>query len=212
MKGGKKLEELKIENVLNLNETIAKEIFDGVTYPWEVISKISDYIIKLGKSLDKEKYDELEGNIWVAKSAKIAKSAEIHAPCIIDEQAEIRHCAYIRGNAIIGKRAVIGNVAEIKNAIIFNECQVPHYNYVGDSILGYKVHMGASSICSNVRSDKKEVTIRYKDKKIQTHLPKFGAILGDYVEIGCGAILNPGTVLSRNTIIYPLSSVKGYID
>ena len=206
------MEELKIENVLNLNETIAKEIFDGVTYPWEVISKISDYIIKLGKSLDKEKYDELEENIWVAKSAKIAKSAEIHAPCIIDEQAEIRHCAYIRGNAIIGKRAVIGNSVEIKNSIIFNDCQVPHFNYVGDSILGYKAHMGAGSICSNVRSDKKEVTVRYQDEKIPTNLLKFGAILGDNAEIGCGAVLNPGTIVGKNTIIYPLSSVKGYIN
>lgn len=206
------MEELETKNLLNINETISKEIFEGATYPWEVIPKISNYIINKGKSLNKEKYEEIEENIWVAKNAKISKTAEIIGPCIIDEEAEIRHCAYIRGNAIIGKKAVIGNTAEIKNAIIFNECQVPHYNYVGDSILGYKAHMGASSICSNVRSDKKEVTIRYKDKKIQTHLPKFGAILGDYAEIGCGAILNPGTVLSRNTIIYPLSSVKGHID
>lgn len=204
------MEELKIENLLNLNETVAKEIFEGATYPWKVIPKISDYIIKLGKSLDKEKYEEIEENIWVAKSAKISKSAEIIPPCIIDEEAEIRHCAYIRGNVIIGKKAVIGNSTEVKNAIIFNECQVPHFNYVGDSVLGYKAHMGASSICSNVRADKEEVTIKYKDQKIGTNLKKFGAIIGDHTEIGCGAILNPGTITAQNTIIYPLTSINGY--
>ena len=204
------MEELRIENLLNLNETIAKEIFEGVTYPWEVIPKISEYIINKGKSLDKEKFEEIEENIWVAKNAKISKTAEIHAPCIIDEEAEIRHCGYIRGNAIIGKKAVIGNSTEVKNAIIFNHAQVPHFNYVGDSILGYEAHMGAGSICSNLRSDKKEVTVRYKDQKIKTNLIKLGAIIGDKAEIGCGAVLNPGSILARNTMILPLTSVKGY--
>ena len=206
------MEELKIKNLLNLDETIAKEIFRNVEYPWEVLPKISELIIKLGNSLNKEKYNQIEENIWVAKNAKIAKTACIMAPCIIDEEAEIRHSAYIRGNAIIGKGAVVGNSTELKNVILFNKVQVPHYNYVGDSILGYRAHMGAGSICSNVRSDKNQVTIKYKDKKIPTNLKKFGAILGDFTEIGCGTILNPGTIIGKNTRIYPLSSVKSYIE
>ena len=205
------MEELKIKNLLNLDETISKEVFENSTYPWEVIPKISELIIKIGKSLDLNKYEKKTENIWIAKSAKIAQTAYIAGPCIIDENAEIRHSAFIRGNAIIGKNVVVGNSSELKNVIIFNNAQIPHYNYVGDSILGYKSHMGAGSIISNLKSDKTLVTVKYNDKKIETNLKKFGAILGDNVEVGCGSVLNPGTVIGRKTNIYPLSSVRGYV-
>lgn len=205
------MEELKTENLLNLEETIAKGIFVESKYPWEIIPNIKDYIIELGKKLDKNIFEEKGENIWIAKSAKVSPTAYINGPVIIDEEAEIRHCAFIRGSAIIGKGAVVGNSTEVKNAIIFNKVQIPHYNYVGDSILGYKAHMGASSILSNVRSDKKNATIKYNGEKIETSLRKMGSILGDETEIGCGAILNPGTIIARKKIIYPLTSVSGYI-
>lgn len=205
------MKELKTDNLLNLKETIAINIFKDKEYPWEVIPNIKDYILELGKQLDKNIFEKKGEDIWIAKSAKIASTACIQGPAIIDEEAEIRHCAFIRGNAIIGKGAVVGNSTEIKNAIIFNKVQIPHYNYVGDSILGYKAHMGASSILSNVRSDKKNVTIKYNGEKIETGLRKMGSILGDETEIGCGSILNPGTIIKRNKIIYPLTSVSGYV-
>ena len=205
------MEELKTENLLNLEETIAKGIFRESKYPWEIIPSIKDYILELGKKLDKNIFEEKGENIWIAKSAKVSPTAYINGPVIIDEEAEIRHCAFIRGNAIIGKGAVVGNSTEVKNAIIFNKVQIPHYNYVGDSILGYKAHMGASSILSNVRSDKKNATIKYNGEKIETNLRKMGSILGDEAEIGCGAILNPGTIIARKKIVYPLTSVSGYI-
>ncbi len=205
------MEGIQINNLLNLNETIAKEIFQDCCYPWEVLSKISDFIIKLGKTLDKEKFDEIDENIWVSKSAKISKTACIEGPCIIDENAEIRHSAYIRKNAIIGKEVVVGNSTELKNVILFNKVQVPHYNYVGDSILGYKAHMGAGAIISNLKSDKKLITIKYNETTIETGLKKFGAILGDNTEIGCGVVLNPGSIIGRNTNIYPLSFVRGVV-
>ena len=205
------MEELKIENLLNLNETIANKIFENVTYPWEVINKISEFIIELGKTLDKNIYEEKAPNVWVAKSAKIAPTAFIGGPCIIDENAEIRHSAFIRENAIVGKNVVVGNSTELKNVIIFNNSEVPHYNYVGDSILGYKSHMGAGSIISNLKSDKSNVSVKYNDKKIETNLRKFGAILGDNVEVGCSSVLNPGSIIGRKTNIYPLSSVRGFI-
>lgn len=202
---------IEISNLYNLEETIAVKIFEGVKYPWEVLPKISNFILELGKTLDKEKFEEIAENVWVAKSATIAPTAFIKGPVIIDENAEIRHCAFIRGNAIVGKNSVVGNSTELKNVILFNNVQVPHYNYVGDSILGYKSHMGAGSITSNVKSDKKLVIVKDGEKLYETGLKKFGAMIGDNVEVGCGSILNPGSVIGRNTNIYPLSSVRGVV-
>lgn len=205
------MKECEIKNLYNLNETIAKDIFEGCIYPWEVLPKIKDFIITIGESLNKEEYEKIGENIWIAKSAKIAKTAYINGPAIIGKNAEVRHCAFIRGSAIVGENSVVGNSTELKNVILFNNVQVPHYNYVGDSILGYKSHMGAGSITSNVKSDKKLVVVKNKDEKIETGLKKFGAMLGDCVEVGCGSVLNPGTVIGKNTNIYPLSSVRGVI-
>ena len=205
------MEECRIENLYNLDETIAKDIFKGCTYPWEVLPKIEEFIIELGKTLDKEEYEKKGENIWIAKSAKVAPTAYIKGPVIIGKNAEIRHCAFIRGKAIIGEGAVVGNSTELKNVILFNKVQVPHYNYVGDSILGYKSHMGAGSITSNVKSDKKLVIVKNGKEKIETGLKKFGSMVGDNVEVGCGSILNPGSVIGRNTNIYPLSSVRGVV-
>ena len=205
------MEECKIKNLYNLNETIAKDLLEKAIYPWEVLPKIKDFILKLGKSLPKEEYTQLAENVWIAKSAKVASTAFINGPTIIGKNAEIRHCAFIRGNAIVGDDAVVGNSTELKNVILFNKVQVPHYNYVGDSILGYKSHMGAGSITSNVKSDKKLVIIKNGEEKIETNLKKVGAMLGDNVEVGCNSVLNPGTVIGKNTNIYPLSSVRGVI-
>lgn len=205
------MKECEIKNLYNLDETIAKDIFEGCLYPWEVLPKIKDFIINLGENLNNEEYDKLGENVWIAKSAKVAESAYINGPTIIGKNAEIRHCAFIRGNAIVGENAVVGNSTELKNVILFNNVQVPHYNYVGDSILGYKSHMGAGSITSNVKSDKKLVIVKSEDEKIETGLKKFGAMLGDNVEVGCGSVLNPGTVIGKNTNIYPLSSVRGVV-
>lgn len=205
------MEECRIENLYNLEQTIAKDIFEGVTYPWEVLPKIEEFIISLGKTLDKNEYEEKGENIWIAKSAKVAPTAYIAGPAIIGKNAEIRHCAFIRGKAIVGEGAVVGNSTELKNVILFNKVQVPHYNYVGDSILGYKSHMGAGSITSNVKSDKKLVIVKNGKKQIETGLKKFGAMLGDEVEVGCGSVLNPGTVIGKHTNIYPLSSVRGVV-
>jgi NDP-sugar pyrophosphorylase family protein len=209
--GGNKMEECRIENLFNLEQTIAKDIFEGVTYPWEVLPKIEEFIISLGKTLDKNEYEEKGENIWIAKSAKVAPTAYIAGPAIIGKNAEIRHCAFIRGKAIVGEGAVVGNSTELKNVILFNKVQVPHYNYVGDSILGYKSHMGAGSITSNVKSDKKLVIVKNDKEQIETGLKKFGAMLGDEVEVGCGSVLNPGTVIGKHTNIYPLSSVRGVV-
>ena len=205
------MEECKIKNLYNLEETIAKELLESVTYPWEALQKIEEFILKIGENLDKEKYEKKGENIWIAKSAKIAPTAYINGPAIIGENAEIRHCAFIRGKAIVGEGAVVGNSTELKNVILFNKVQVPHYNYVGDSILGYKSHMGAGSITSNVKSDKKLVIVKNGKETIETGLKKFGAMLGDNVEVGCGSVLNPGTVIGSNTNIYPLSSVRGVV-
>ncbi len=205
------MEECRIENLYNLEQTIAKDIFEGVTYPWEVLPKIEEFIISLGKTLDKNEYEEKGENIWIAKSAKVAPTAYIAGPAIIGKNAEIRHCAFIRGKAIVGEGAVVGNSTELKNVILFNKVQVPHYNYVGDSILGYKSHMGAGSITSNVKSDKKLVIVKNGKKQIETGLKKFGAMLGDEVEVGCGSVLNPGTVVGKHTNIYPLSSIRGVV-
>lgn len=205
------MEQLQIKNLYSLEETLAASLFDGAVYPWELLPKIGAYIIELGKTLSSDKYERRGENIWIAKSAIIAPTACINGPCIIDEEAEIRHCAFIRGNAIVGKGAVVGNSTELKNVILFNKVQVPHYNYVGDSILGYKSHMGAGSITSNVKSDKTLVVVKSPYGNIETGLKKMGAMLGDNVEVGCNSVLNPGTIIGRNSNIYPTSMVRGYI-
>lgn len=204
------MDNIRIKDLYSLEETIAAPLLETVEYPWEALPKISAFIKELGESLSSDLYEKRGEDIWVAKSAKVAPTASLNGPLIIDEDAEIRHCAFIRGNAIVGKGAVVGNSTELKNVILFNMVQVPHYNYVGDSILGYKSHMGAGSITSNVKSDKKLVVVK-GDEKYETGLKKFGAMLGDHVEVGCGSILNPGTVIGRNCNIYPLSSVRGVV-
>ena len=205
------METCKIKNLYNLNETIASALFEGAEYPWEVLPKISAFILELGSTLSKEEYDQVSENIWIAKSATVAPTAYIGGPAIIGKNAEVRHCAFIRGNAIVGEGAVVGNSTELKNVVLFNKVQVPHYNYVGDSILGYKAHMGAGSITSNVKSDKKLVVVKTPKGNIETGMKKFGAMLGDEVEVGCGTVLNPGSVVGSHTNIYPLSSVRGYV-
>ncbi len=202
------MEECKIKNLYNLEETIATKIFEEVEYPWEVLPKIGDFIMELGNSLSLDEYDKIGEDIWIAKTATVAPTAYIKGPAIIGKNAEIRHCAFIRGKAIVGEGAVVGNSTELKNVILFNKVQVPHYNYVGDSILGYKAHMGAGSITSNVKSDKKLVIVKSENERIETGLKKFGAMLGDEVEVGCGSVLNPGTVIGKKSNIYPLSSVR----
>lgn len=207
------MENCKIKNLFDIDKTIAKELFLGKDYPWELLPLISNFIKKLGESLSKDKFEKIGDDIWIAKSSKVFDSAYLHGPLIIDENAEVRQCAFIRGNAIVGKNTVVGNSTELKNVILFNNVQVPHYNYVGDSILGEFSHMGAGSITSNIKSDKKNVVIKNKNgEKIETNLKKVGAILGDHVEIGCNSVLNPGTVIGKNTNIYPLSSVRGVIE
>ncbi len=203
---------MKIESLFSLENTIAKPLFDGLEYPWQALGKIKDFVYELGKTLDKEKFYQPKDGVWIAKTAKVFESAYIDAPCIIDEGAEIRQCAFIRGSAIIGKNSVVGNSTEVKNSIIFDNVQIPHYNYVGDSILGYRSHLGAGSITSNVKSDKTLVSIRTNDGRIETGLKKFGAMVGDYTEVGCNSVLCPGTVLGKNCIVYPLCRVRGYIE
>lgn len=205
------MEACKIRNLYELKETIATEVFEGVEYPWEILPKIKEFIVKLGNTLPEERFNRIGENIWVAKTAKVAPTACINGPAIIDEEAEIRHCAFIRGSAIVGKGAVVGNSTELKNVILFNKVQVPHYNYVGDSILGFKSHMGAGSITSNVKSDKTLVVVRCNGEECHTGLKKFGAMLGDCVEVGCNSVLNPGTVIGRCSNIYPTSMVRGYV-
>lgn len=205
------LEALTVKENYSLDQTIAKDIFNGVTYPWEVLPKISNFILELGATLSEDEYEKRGENVWVAKSAKVAPTAFINGPAIIGKDAEVRHCAFIRGNAIVGEGAVVGNSTELKNVILFNKVQVPHYNYVGDSVLGYKSHMGAGSITSNVKSDKKLVVVKAGEEKIETGMKKFGAMLGDEVEVGCASVLNPGTVVGNHSNIYPLSSVRGFV-
>ncbi len=205
------MQRLTVSELFSLEHTVAADLFSGVVYPWEVLPQISHFIKELGKELPAEKFKKVSEDIWIAKSAKVASTASITAPCIIDEDAEIRHCAFIRGNALIGKGCVVGNSTELKNVILFDSVQVPHYNYVGDSVLGYRSHLGAGAITSNVKSDKSLVTVNLEGKKVQTGLKKFGAMVADFVEIGCGSVLNPGTVVGKNTNIYPLSMVRGYV-
>jgi N-acetylglucosamine-1-phosphate uridyltransferase (contains nucleotidyltransferase and I-patch acetyltransferase domains) len=204
-------QQLTNDVLFDLKETIAAEIFEGTTYPWEVLPKIGAFIVELGNTLPQEEYECKGENIWIAKSAKVAPTAFINGPAIIGKNAEVRHCAFIRGNAIVGEGAVVGNSTELKNVILFNKVQVPHYNYVGDSILGFKAHMGAGSITSNVKSDKTLVKISCNGERIETGLKKMGAILGDNVEVGCNSVLNPGTIIGRETNIYPLSMVRGFV-
>ena len=204
-------EQLKNKTLFNLDETIAKDIFQDVTFPWEVLPLIKDFIGKLGASLPEEEYDHPQEDVWIAKSASVAQTAVISGSCIIGRDTEVRPGAFIRGNAIVGENCVVGNSTELKNVILFNNVQVPHYNYVGDSILGYKSHMGAGSITSNVKSDKTKIAIRYEGDVIETGLKKMGAILGNYVEIGCNSVLNPGSIIGSNTNVYPLSMVRGHI-
>ena len=205
------MKELMLKENYNLEETIAKDLFEGVTYPWEVLPKIGAFILELGNTLDPKEYEKRGEDVWVAKSAKVFDSAYIHGPAIIGKNAEVRHCAFIRGNAIVGEGAVVGNSTELKNVVLFNKVQVPHYNYVGDSVLGYKAHMGAGSITSNVKSDKKLVKVHTPEGDIETGLKKFGAMIGDEVEVGCGSVLNPGTVIGKNSNIYPLSSIRKFV-
>lgn len=201
-----------IKDMFNLEQTIAKELFETYDYPWEILPHIGDYIKELGPKLDKNIYEEKGDNIWIAKSATVFSTAYIKGPCIIGENTEVRQCAFIRGNALVGNGCVVGNSTELKNVILFNNVQVPHYNYVGDSILGYKSHMGAGSITSNVKADKTLVQVKHNGNLIETGLKKFGAILGDNVEIGCNSVLNPGSIIGPLSNVYPLSMVRGCVS
>lgn len=203
---------LEIKELLDLTKTIAAPLFEGKTYPWEVLPDIKDFIIELGNALPEDEFEKRGENVWVARDATVFPSAYIGNPCIIDHGAEVRHCAFIRGNALVGNDCVVGNSTELKNVVLIGTVQVPHYNYVGDSILGFHSHMGAGSITSNVKSDKSLVVLKKGEERLETGLKKFGAILGDYVEVGCGTVLNPGTIVGKNTNIYPLSSVRGVIE
>ena len=205
------VKQVTIKELYDLTETAAKPLLESVTYPWEALPKIKDFIIELGNSLDPEEYEKRGENIWIHKSATVFDSAYIAGPCIIGKDTEVRQCAFIRGSALVGDNCVVGNSTELKNVIIFNNVQVPHYNYVGDSILGFHSHMGAGSITSNVKSDKTLVHVKGADFDIATGMKKFGAMLGDYVEVGCNSVLNPGTVIGLHSNIYPLSRVRGYV-
>ena len=197
-------------NIFDLDKTVAKSLLSKFNRPWDALPHIKEFIAELGPTLDKDIFTEVKPNIWIAKSAKISPTADISAPCIIGEQTELRPSAFIRGSVIIGNGCVVGNSTEVKNAIIFDSVQIPHYNYVGDSILGYRSHLGAGAVTSNVKSDKSPVTVMMSGEKIETGLKKFGAILGDFVEVGCNSVLCPGTVIGKNTTVYPLSLVRGY--
>ena len=202
---------IEIKNLLDTSKTIAKEIFENKTYPFEVLPEIGEFILKLQKTLDENEFNVSDGNVYIHKSVKVYETANIFGPCIIDEGTEVRPGAFIRGNAIVGKNCVVGNSTELKNVIIFDNVQVPHYNYVGDSVLGFKSHMGAGSITSNVKSDKTLVKVKDGDKIIETGLKKMGAVLGDNVEVGCNSVLNPGAIVGRQSNIYPLSCVRGTV-
>ena len=202
---------ITISDLLDLEKTIAAELFEGKTYPWEVLDDIKAFILKLGPTLPADEFDNPAEGVWIAKDAKVFPSAYLGSPCIIDHCAEVRHCAFIRGSAIVGKNAVVGNSCELKNVVLFDNVQTPHYNYVGDSVLGYKAHMGAGSITSNVKSDKTLVVVHQPGDPIETGRKKFGAILGDNVEVGCNSVLNPGTIVGRRSSIYPTSCVRGVV-
>ena len=205
------MKEMSVKELYSLEHTRAKKLLESVEYPWQALAKIRDTIIEIGKTLPADRYDQVEEDVWIAKSAQVASTAYIHGPAIIGEETEVRHCAFIRGSALVGDHCVVGNSTELKNVILFDNVQVPHYNYVGDSVLGYRSHMGAGSITSNVKSDKKLVVVKAGTERIETGLKKFGAMLGDNVEVGCGTVLNPGSVVGRDCIIYPLSMVRGFV-
>ena len=201
----------KITELFDLNHTAAADYLRQFEYPWEALKGIKEFIIELGKTLDKDEYTEVKENVWVHKTAEVFPSAYLGAPCIIGPETEVRHCAFIRGSALVGAHCVVGNSVELKNVILFDNVQTPHYNYVGDSILGYKAHMGAGSITSNVKSDKKLVVVHDEEENYETGIKKFGAMLGDNVEVGCNSVLNPGTIVGRNSSIYPTSCVRGVV-
>lgn len=201
----------KISELFDLEHTIAAELFEGKTYPWEVLADIKSFILKLGPTLPKDEFDNPKEGVWIAKDAKVFDSAYIGAPCIIDHGAEIRHCAFIRESAIVGKGTVVGNSVELKNVILFDNCETPHYNYVGDSVLGFHAHMGAGSITSNVKADRLNITVKDKDEQMETGRRKIGAMLGDWAEIGCNAVLNPGTIVGRHSNVYPTTCVRGIV-
>ena len=205
------MSEIMIKDLYNMNETIAAELFDGLTYPWEALPKIGEFIKKLGETLDPEEYDKVGEDVWIAKSANVFPSAYVHGPAIIGKNAEVRHCAFIRGNAIVGEGAVVGNSTEVKNAILFDGAQAPHYNYIGDSVMGHKAHTGAGAVTSNLKQDHSNVTVLKDGERVETGMRKFGAMLGDHAEIGCGSVLNPGTVVGKNARVYPLSMVRGFV-
>ena len=206
------MENIKITELFDLTKTMASDYLDSFTYPFEALKGISELIMRIGESLDTDVYEKRGEDVWVAKSAKVAPTAFLGGPCIIGEDTEVRHCAFIRGSALVGNGCVVGNSVELKNVIIFDDVQVPHYNYVGDSILGYQSHMGAGSITSNVKADKTNVVIKLETDSIETGLKKVGAFLGDYAEIGCNSVLNPGTVIGRHSNVYPLSMVRGVVQ
>ncbi len=199
------------KQLLDCEQTIARGLFESTLYPWEALDNLGEYIIRLGETLSPDEFDKIGDDIWIAKSAETAPTAYLHGPLIICAHSEVRHCAFIRGTAIVGENCVVGNSTELKGSILFNNVQVPHYNYIGDSILGYKAHTGAGTITSNLKSDKSEVTIAVESNRLNTHRKKFGAIIGDNTEVGCNSVLNPGTVIGRETVIYPLSMVRGYV-
>ena len=201
----------EIKDLFDLSHTQASAYLSGFTYPWEALSDLKTQILELGEKLDKSRYREIADGIWIEKSATIAPTAQINPPCIIGAGSEIRHCAFVRGSVLIGENCVVGNSVELKNAVLFDGAQVPHFNYVGDSILGYKAHLGAGAVTSNVKSDKAPVVIKDGDKRIETGRKKVGAMLGDFVEVGCNSVLNPGTIVGRNARIYPLSCVRGTV-
>ncbi len=211
MQSPKLHEEILVKNLYDLSHTLVAEWMEDYSYPWEVLPHIKEIILEIGASLSTDEYEKIGEDIWIHRTAKIADSASITGPAIIGADTEVRHCAYIRGNVIAGEGCVMGNSCEFKNSILFDGVQTPHYNYVGDSVLGYKSHMGAGSITSNVKSDKKNILVHIDDSDIETGLRKFGAMIGDHVEIGCGSVLNPGCVIGRNTNVYPLSSVRGFV-
>ncbi len=203
---------LFFKNFLDITQTISKDIFEGIDYPWEVLPKIKDFILKLGPTLPISEYKKIGEDVWISNQADVFPSAYIAGPTIICKNSQIRHCAFIRGGVIVGENCVVGNSVEIKNSILFNNVQVPHFNYIGDSVLGYHSHFGAGAITSNVKSDKSLVQVNVNGEKINTNMKKFGAIVGDYAEIGCNSVLNPGTLLGRNSTIYPTSMVRGVIE
>lgn len=204
-------EKLNYKNFLDISQTIAKDIFYNTVYTWEAIPKIKDFILNIGKTLSKDEYTMISENVWISKYANISNTVHIEGPTIIQKNSQIRHCAFIRGSVIVGENSVVGNSTELKNCILFNDVQVPHFNYIGDSILGYKSHFGAGAITSNIKSDKSNISITIDNVKIDTKLRKFGAIVGDYVEIGCNTVLNPGTIIGKNSTVYPLSMLRGVI-